>query len=1557
VLGVWAEQVQGEGIRNIYKVNPLINVKIPVGHTLNPHLVIYNPHDHVLEVKEIFTNEGFLHLTLPKGLSTAGKGGSLWEVAPMTSIKVMTLAFHATRPGRHTGFVHARTNVDTLIIPVELNVIKGGVHRWPDLLDFETVTSKHEKRELNITVLNSTPNPVSVTDVVLSSPDPLLQVVMKRGIVLQPNSESVVATVLYSGKTEGQFSGQLLVRTNDTGVGNKALALPYQAKVLHGKLAFSQTNTTFPIRTGATATASSTANMQSSADGSTATVVERWITLTNEFAVPVHLVTGILEDAGGWAFEVISFPADRTLQPRDKAPPIIVRLTADQPSMPASAWGNGSQHSTILAIHSNVSITRIALMVYDGALTMTALPLKLLSIDPQVHPVARQSDTTATSLMMDMGILGVRDERVYSLNISNPNPVAVDVWEFRGPSSKAKGISIKLLHILDSTGAHVVIDAKNKVSKLLQGTGKSKAKTHDGEARRASCEVPASIKPGHMLCLEVQIFSQKEEQVNELVKMRTSFQTIEMRLRYMSMMGSLAVEPALLELSPAFPGKVVSQPLFATSSFKHPLTITGMKSSEARMIAEMLGQAHNSTALTASSLILQPDVRTLIGYVRFDPSLGPPHENYMATSAYKSSEQHRDDEKDNGGVGALGIVRTADLRRMEKLSHIWASVSLKKQVNASISVECNMGKHATIQAVGTLERPEVLSAGAGGRLVNFPLTQLGQASEEHVSIENPSDLPMLAHLMLPPLKNKVRTGSPSLPCSSAQGCAANSHFLVSRAHMRGLVVPPRSWARLGPVFFVPRAEGVYVATAYVRTNLTYLYSVGLRGEGGSGKLELREDLVSAETCHVVRFDLSNYSSHNPLAQTQGIGAEGAIPSTPSHHDQQVEAQDQQVGAESSVTKTREQLSMTKVLALRNTGSLPIEIYSLGLNGHDCEWQGLRLHECCSRVHVASCTSNTTLYLAPSSKTSIRVSYRPDCTSSRTRVDLVAYTSVGTFKYKMLGSVGQPYLEACYRRSWHPGAGGVLQGPRHAWLCRAVLVLLVCGGLLIIYDAVAPQVLSRHVAGFRQSDTSVVVAGTSCKAHTKGTKGVQGNVMLQRNVTSDHYRSALAHIDRLRCKQVAHTECAAIDISAEHTGGKSNGPGSSKLIAVNYTRPAQCIAAWGRGVRAKEVEEQEPKEMGGAAKRDSMDQDSQDQAMAITGNSRRHDSSHSSSVSCLPSDSCIVSCLPSLPTVEGAATGSASPAAPQRAAPTKTAKRDSTTKGPGSKGPGSSAAAKAVKTQGGHVLLDQTMVDSDQHDEESDDESWELAGGKAVKPLSNSDKQKEKNSDKQKEKNKMQLNKMHKLHTTVTPNPTDKPQKANGSDAKSKPTDGLAPIPVCVPEVHNLIQPPHTDQAIGVGDGLQAVTGMVCCDALQAVSGMACTDALQPVTSMAGMAGSFDMAPDALFPSGDDGWDTGGQGVEGGNGPFSMFASLDSPFTNRNSALTSSLSQSGWPNGGGLFGAMPCDPAACFQTSLSPSMELLHGEAAAALDLNFDFTSDFITPFPPVADFDFEATDS
>jgi hypothetical protein len=37
-----------------------------MGLMFQPQLELFNPFDHVLKIKEVFTNEGFLHLMLPK---------------------------------------------------------------------------------------------------------------------------------------------------------------------------------------------------------------------------------------------------------------------------------------------------------------------------------------------------------------------------------------------------------------------------------------------------------------------------------------------------------------------------------------------------------------------------------------------------------------------------------------------------------------------------------------------------------------------------------------------------------------------------------------------------------------------------------------------------------------------------------------------------------------------------------------------------------------------------------------------------------------------------------------------------------------------------------------------------------------------------------------------------------------------------------------------------------------------------------------------------------------------------------------------------------------------------------------------------------------------------------------------------------------------------------------------------------------------------------------------------------------------------------------------------
>ena len=1253
---------------------PLINLKIPIGHKLSPQLEIYNPHDTVLKVKEMFTNQGFLHLTLPKGKTPAkggkgGKGGLLWEIPPLTGTKVMSVSFHATRAGEHKGFVHVRTNIDTLVVPVEVQVIKGGVHRWPDLLDFKTLTSSKEKQERQITVLNATPKPLAVTDVVLSSADALLQIVSKRGIVLQPNSEAVVATVFYSGKTEGTFAGKLMVRTNDTAPENKVLEVPYQATVVHGRLAFNEANTTFAVTLPRNSSSRSPPGKVPRDQAETVAVVERELRLTNHFAMPLYLVTAVVEDE---AFEVVTFPAERTLHPRETAAPLIIRYTADLHSLARRlSPENASLPGSTLVIYTNMSVFTIPLRVYHGGLHVAGSVLERVSSSSNNNLDVAAPDSTVSAFLMDVGMVGVKDERVLSLNISNPNPVPIDIRDLEGVSAKAAGMSVRVLQLVDESGAPVSKDAKSSLSALTnliqgKGKGKGKGKAADKTPKSADKSPPvATIKAGQTLCLEVRILSKAEERVDDSLKVWTDYETVVIRLRYNSMQGSLTVEPAHLQLPPAFPGNVVSEAVYATSTYKMPLTITGMTSSETRLQARLAAahvrapaHAHNSTPASPSTVSLQPGVRTLIGVVSFDPSLGPPDENYMASAVWTRPQQQKD------VLTGDGVVRASDLQQMEKLSLIWERVSAAGNISATITIDSNVVKGTTMTASATLQRPDVLSA---GRDLSFPLTQVGQASEKHVSVENPSDSTMLAQLLLAPGKSK------SAHCTTApsQACTASAHFLTSRAHMAGVFVPPRSWARLGPVFFVPKAEGVYMATAYVRTNLTYLYAVGLRGEGGSGKLELSEEGVSgSETCDVLRFHVGTPMPANPLAHTQGIGSEDARTSSAAgasrpHHDHVSIDHVSTSSSAQGASSFRLALAQNKVLTLRNPGSLPVHVYSLaleGVHGEQCEWQGLKIHQC-----------STPFEIQPASNSSLRLSFTPDCTSWSTRVDLVAYTSVGTLRRKVVAAVAEAELEACYRRISRVGVGGLLRGARHLWLCRALGLFLVCVAVLVAREWAAqlasrPRPL-RHAA--------------SSAGNAAGRPREDGKATAQGSTNSDagdhHHAAALAHMMRLSCRESTHAAA----------GGK-NVPGTkpgSGAAAAPKNKSAASNGSWGGGPKdamAKDAMAVKPgarQASGRAGASDKTDKGSKDRDEQ--NGARQSSSAAARQSSTSASDARI-------PRVSSAGTG------------------------------GAPAAKSDAKRKGGKGPPAQAVVD-ERHE---DDSSWVLAGApKSAKAAANRDKSK------------------------------------------------------------------------------------------------------------------------------------------------------------------------------------------------------------------------------------------
>ena len=701
--------------------------------------------------------------------------------------------------------------------------------------------------------------------------------------------------------------------------------------------------------------------------------------------------------------QVSSFPAeeDRTLPPRATSAPILVSFHTDafyaapRPALPAA----------VLAVHTNVSVFRIPLHAYHGGLTVAAAepaapahetqtqerdaaawtlsPVPApraagagrasLSRRPPISGGAERSISGAaapapvseghragvaqTSWVMDLGLLRAGARRVYTLNVSNANPVTLGVKVSQRAAAGKGGVASKSWS-LEVSGA----------------AAKGKTKTQKGAP---TVEIP----PWQAVSVQVHVRSLAEEAVDDVLVLESEFETAEIRVRYTSLEGELVLQRRHVPLPAAFPGKTVGDAVYATSTYSQPIRVTGMRSSDVRIRASVAGEGDGQGG--AAGVVLQPGVLTLLGRVTFDPARGPAHHNYMAASVWTPEDQALTLTRQK--LESDGVLPLSHLAAMAKLDGVWDALSGARNVTATITIESSPATGVNLSVSGLLERPDVL---AEGRELVFPLTQLGRASEQHLAIQNPSDAPMLAQLLFSPL-----------PLNLSDRARAQAQFLCPRAHsLEGVVVPPRSQGHLGPVFFKPNATGVHVATAYVRTNLSLLSPVRLRGEGGSGRLDLvdADDDGSHLACNALRFEVG-----------VGNGSLTASGIAPGHKD----------------------------VTLRNAGSLPIQVYGLGFDGEACQMNGLTVRECS--------LTEAPLHLAPGANRSVTLSFAPDCTVASKRVDLVARTNVGTFKRSLFVSVGLSQLEACYRSRTRAGLGGVLQGSRHGWTCLALTAFLVC----------------------------------------------------------------------------------------------------------------------------------------------------------------------------------------------------------------------------------------------------------------------------------------------------------------------------------------------------------------------------------------------------------------------------------------------------------------------------------------------------------------------------------
>jgi hypothetical protein len=72
---------------------------------------------------------------------------------------VARLLVYMVCPGTYRGFVNIKTSLDNLVVPMDIVVLKGGIHAMPEQLDFGA-TVPGEVNEISIALLNSDKAPV-----------------------------------------------------------------------------------------------------------------------------------------------------------------------------------------------------------------------------------------------------------------------------------------------------------------------------------------------------------------------------------------------------------------------------------------------------------------------------------------------------------------------------------------------------------------------------------------------------------------------------------------------------------------------------------------------------------------------------------------------------------------------------------------------------------------------------------------------------------------------------------------------------------------------------------------------------------------------------------------------------------------------------------------------------------------------------------------------------------------------------------------------------------------------------------------------------------------------------------------------------------------------------------------------------------------------------------------------------------------------------------------------------------------------------------------------------
>ncbi|KAH9505685.1 hypothetical protein Btru_055497, partial [Bulinus truncatus] len=408
-IGIRRYQVFGVGVPNPYRLRPYLGARVPINSSFTPVIQMHNPYSTRLQVLEMFSSEGDLHLELPSGEREASQ--ELWELKPFETKEVMRASFVGRVESNHSAFIRIKTNKEDrsppelLVLPLEIEVSSDpGIYSPVELLDFGILRTLDEPKQLRLNLINTGPKAVHITSVNVSPPNDAVSVDF-RPFKLQPDGSrpKTVAQITFravKALQSKQWAGKIVIKTKNN---SQRLVIPYQANVLHGSLVYNVNTTHF-------FSAKALWN------------VTRPLMFTNTFNFSVVIYNVSLPPEVSQYFTIVNFTKPVIIQPQQSLASFLLKFHPNQTQV---------HFNTVLTLSTNASTFTIPIIVYNGL-------MKVIHHRPEKFVG-----------QLDFGTLGVGECRSMIFTIRNDNPVDIVVAHFQTNMSWA---SVEILGMEKGNG-------------------------------------------------------------------------------------------------------------------------------------------------------------------------------------------------------------------------------------------------------------------------------------------------------------------------------------------------------------------------------------------------------------------------------------------------------------------------------------------------------------------------------------------------------------------------------------------------------------------------------------------------------------------------------------------------------------------------------------------------------------------------------------------------------------------------------------------------------------------------------------------------------------------------------------------------------------------------------------------------------------------------------------------------------------------------------------------------------------------------------------------------